>query len=176
MVILDPGSQSATTPRSPCSTSRGDRRVQGDSCGHHEWRLRPGAGDVREPDHVERLRVRFSDTDAGRIVHHSKLFRLAGRSAPGSFAGDRRQLRAVEGSGVHLPVTACSAEFRRAIRSEDEIEIALWLTGLSRARLEFKYEMRLNQAVAATARTTHALVNDAGGPSAWSATRPCGND
>ena len=123
-----------------------------------------GAGDVREPDHVERLRVRFSDTDAGRIVHHSNLFRWLEEARLGLLREIGVSYRAVEGSGVHLPVTACSAEFRRAIRSEDEIEIALWLTGLSRARLEFKYEMRLNQAVAATARTTHALVNDAGRP------------
>ena len=119
---------------------------------------------VRPPDHVEHLRVRFSDTDAGGIVHHSNFFRWLEEARLGFLRVIGVSYRTIEQDGIHFPLTACSAEFRRAMHSEDEIEIALWLVGLTRVRLEFNYEVRLGGAIVATASTTHALVNDAGRP------------
>jgi acyl-CoA thioester hydrolase len=121
-------------------------------------------GDGRAPDHIEPLRVRFSDTDAGGIVHHSNFFRWLEEARLGLLRGIGVSYWTIADSGIHFPVTACSAEFRRSLRSEDQIEIALWLVGRSRARLEFRYEVRLDGSVVATAKTTHALVNDSGRP------------
>jgi len=122
------------------------------------------AGNGRAPDHIEPLRVRFSDTDAGEVVHHSNFFRWLEEARLGLLRAIGVSYRTIEESGIHFPVTACSAEFRRSLRSEDQIEIALWLVRRSRARLEFRYEIRLDGSVIATAKTTHALVNDAGRP------------
>ncbi len=122
------------------------------------------AGDGRAPDHIEPLQVRFSDTDAGGIVHHSNFFRWLEEARLGLLRAMGVSYRTIEDSGIHFPVTACSAEFRRSLRSEDEIEIALWLVGRSRARLDFRYEIRLDGSVIATGNTTHALVNNAGRP------------
>lgn len=126
--------------------------------------LEPRSADVRAPDHVERLRVRFSDTDAGGIVHHSNFFRWLEEARLGLLRAVGVAYRAIELSGIHFPVISCSAEFRRPLRSEDEIEIALWLIGRTRTRLEFRYEVRLDGEISATAKTSHAFVNDAGSP------------
>ncbi len=119
---------------------------------------------ARLPDHIEPLRVRFSDTDAGGIVHHSNFFRWLEEARLGLLRAIGVGYLTIEDSGIHLPVTACSADFRRSLCSEDEIEIALWLVGRSRVRLDFRYEVRLDDSVVATAKTTHALVNNAGRP------------
>ncbi len=121
-------------------------------------------GDGRAPDHIEQLRVRFSDTDAGGIVHHSNFFRWLEEARLGLLRAIGVSYRTIEESGIHFPVTACSTEFRRPLHSEDHIEIALWLVGRSRAGLEFRYEIRLDGSVIATAKTTHALVNNEGRP------------
>lgn len=121
-------------------------------------------GDGRAPDHVERLRVRFSDTDAGGIVHHPNFFRWLEEARLGFLRVSGFSYRKIAESGVHFPVTACSGEFRRPVYSEDEIEVDLWLAEASRARMSFAYQIRLGSEVAAVATTSHAFVSDAGDP------------
>ena len=123
-----------------------------------------GPGDGRQPDHVERLRVRFSDTDAGGIAHHSNFFRWLEEARIGLLQAIGMSYREIEKSGVHFPVTECSAEFRRPIHSEDEIEIDLWVAASSRVRMNVSYRVRLVSAVAAVATTGHAFVSDTGEP------------
>ncbi|MDP6350401.1 MAG: thioesterase family protein [Chloroflexota bacterium] len=122
------------------------------------------SGDGREPDHIERLRVRFSDTDAGGIAHHSNFFRWLEEARIGFLREIGLSYREIEKSGVHFPVTACTAEFLRTIRSEDKIEIDLWVARSNRVRMNVSYRVRLGSAVAAVATTGHAFVSDAGEP------------
>ena len=119
---------------------------------------------IRLPNHVEQLRVRFSDCDAGKIVHHSNLFRWLEEARLGLLRAIGVSYRSIEKDGIHFPLTACSATFSRPLKSEDQIEISLWLRRLSRARMEFYYEIALNDDVAATATTNHAIINDEGRP------------
>lgn len=119
---------------------------------------------IRLPNHVEQLRVRFSDCDAGKIVHHSNLFRWLEEARLGLLRAIGVSYRSIEKDGIHFPLTACSATFSRSLRSEDQIEISLWLCHLSRARMEFYYEIAIKNDVAATAATSHAIINDEGRP------------
>ena len=119
---------------------------------------------IRLPNHVEKLRVRFSDCDAGKIVHHSNLFRWLEEARLGLLRAIGVSYRSIEKDGIHFPLTACSATFSRPLRSEDQIEISLWLCRLSRARMEFYYQVAINNDVAATATTSHAIINDEGRP------------
>lgn len=119
---------------------------------------------IRLPNHVEQLRIRFSDCDAGKIAHHSNLFRWLEETRLGLLRAIGVSYRSIEKDGIHFPLTACSATFSRPLKSEDQIEISLWLRRLSRARMEFYYEIALNDDVAATATTNHAIINDEGRP------------
>jgi acyl-CoA thioester hydrolase len=70
--------------------------------------------------HVERLRVAWVDTDAGGRIHFTAAFRYAER-AETSFM---RELGLVDRL-VNYPRRHVEAEFRRVLRFEDEVEVAI---------------------------------------------------
>ncbi|MBM4435702.1 MAG: acyl-CoA thioesterase [Actinobacteria bacterium] len=116
------------------------------------------------PAHVERLRVRYSDTDAQGIAHHSNYLRWLEEARIGwlaALASDYRQLNA---RGIHIPLTACACTFHRSVGPGDLLEVRLWVTTATRVRASFAYEVWRDGALVATASTAHAFVNAAGAP------------
>ena len=114
-------------------------------------------------DHTESIRVRFSDTDAGGIAHHSSHFRWMEECRLGLLRTAGFSYGDLQKEGLHLPVTDCSCKFNQPIYSEDEITVHLWVTHAGRARIEFRYEIRGDtNEVKAVAISSHAFTNDSG--------------
>ena len=65
-----------------------------------------------------------------------------------------------------MPVFDCACRFISAVRSEEVIEVRLWVAVVTRARIEFEYEVSMagSERLAATAATSHAYVDDNGRP------------
>ena len=114
--------------------------------------------------HVETLRVRYSDTDAQGIVHHSNYFRwleearIGWLDAIGQPYGDLTQ------RGVYLPLTTCSCTFQAPVYAGEQVAVHLCLKNVTRARIGLTYEILRGEQVAATAASTHAYVDAAGRP------------
>ena len=114
--------------------------------------------------HVETLRVRYSDTDAQGIVHHSNYFRwleearIGWLDAIGQPYGDLTQ------RGVYLPLTACSCSFHAPVYAGERVDVRLNPDDVTRARIGLTYEILRGEQVAATATTTHAYVDATGRP------------
>ena len=70
--------------------------------------------------HVERLRVAWVDTDAGGRIHFTAAFRYAERAETALL----RKLGLVDRL-VDYPRRRVEAEFRRVLRFEDEVEVAI---------------------------------------------------
>jgi acyl-CoA thioester hydrolase len=115
-------------------------------------------------DHVETLRVRYSDTDAQGIVHHSNYFRwleearIGWLDAIGQAYGDLTQ------RGIYLPLTTCSCTFQAPVHAGEQVDVHLSLDDVSRARVGLTYQIMRGDQLAATAATTHAYVDTTGRP------------
>lgn len=126
----------------------------------------PGSDGGPPPDHVEELRVRFSDTDAMGMAHHSNILRWLEEARIGFLRQRGLPYRAVEGAGLHIPVLECTCRFLAPVRSEDELAVLLWVESASRVRMSLNYEVRRRDSgvAVARARTEHAFTRDDGRP------------
>ena len=115
-------------------------------------------------DHVETLRVRYSDTDAQGIVHHSNYFRwleearIGWLDAIGQPYGDLTQ------RGIFLPLTTCRCAFQAPVYAGDQVDVHLSLGEVTRARVGLTYQILRGDQVLATAATAHAYVDASGRP------------
>ena len=120
---------------------------------------------VSEPcDHIENLRVRYSDTDAQGIVHHSNYFRWLEEARIGWLEAIGQPYGDLTERGIFLPLTTCSCTFQAPVYAGERVNVLLSLDEVSRARVGLTYRILCKAKQAATAATTHAYVDAAGRP------------
>ncbi len=115
-------------------------------------------------EHSIALPVRFAETDAMGVVHHSvyliwfEAARVAWMDAVGL------PYTEVAAGGHHFAVTGAQCEYRRAARFGDTVRIAARLAFLHNRQVHFAYEVRSEAggALLARGRTEHVCV-DLGG-------------
>ena len=116
------------------------------------------------PHHIEHIRVRYSDTDAQGIVHHSNYFRWIEEARIGFLTSIASSYKQMNARGLFIPVVSCTGTFRSPAVAADLLDIRLWVRTSTRARLDFTYQVRRSDALLATASSTHAFVNEEGNP------------
>ena len=113
-----------------------------------------------------RIRVRYAETDQMRVVYYANYFVWfeVGRTDWLREAG--WTYRQMEQEGVSLPVIEAHAEYRRAARYDDDLEIRSKATLLTPVRLRFDYEIRRagDEEPIATGHTVHAATDPNGRP------------
>ena len=87
------------------------------------------------------IRVRYAETDQMGVVYYANYFVWfeVGRTDWLRQAG--WTYRQMEEAGVSLPVIEAHAEYRRAARYDDELEIRTKATPMTAVRLRFDYEI-----------------------------------
>ena len=118
----------------------------------------------RPPAHVERLRVRYSDTDAQGIAHHSNYFRWLEEARIGWLAALGHDYAGLNRRGVFIPLTNCACGFAAPLSAGDIVDVRLWLDGATRVRASFVYEVVRGDQEVARAASAHAIVDAAGRP------------
>ena len=100
------------------------------------------------------------------VAHHSNYFRWLEEARLGFLRDGGWPYTEIEKRGIHMPVFDCACRFISAVRSEDVIEVRLWVAVVTRARIEFEYEVYAagSDKLAASAGTSHAYVDDDGRP------------
>lgn len=100
------------------------------------------------------------------VAHHSNYFRWLEEARLGFLRGGGWPYTEIEKRGIHMPVFDCACRFISAVRSEEVIEVRLWVAVVTRARIEFEYEVSMagSETPAASAGTSHAYVDDDGRP------------
>lgn len=109
---------------------------------------------------VTRFRVRYAETDAMGIAHHSQhaIWFEAGRAEFFRAAGI--SYAECEARGVFLPVTELYVRFSHSAHYDEEVAVCTRLAELRSRGLTFHYEVR-NTAdrLIATGHTRHICVN-----------------
>ena len=116
------------------------------------------------------IRVRFAETDAMGIVHHSRYLpyleeaRVAYLRAIGHPYTEWRE------AGLDSAVLEAYVRYRRPLRFDDVVDVHLLLASASRTTFQMAYLLTLAGEAAATAVTVHGMVTAAGRPTrlpAW---------
>lgn len=112
--------------------------------------------------HVERLRVRYSDSDAQGVAHHSSFFRWLEEGRIGWLRELGQPYESLNSREIFIPVVDAACSFVVPAQPGDLVEIRLWLTHVSRAQVQFRYEVVRSDELLASAATTHAFVDAQG--------------
>ena len=121
--------------------------------------LPPGAS-------VTRFRVRYVETDAMKIVHHSRYFPWFEMGRTEYMRERGFTYRELEALGVSLAVVEAQCRYRYPAQYDDPIVLYTWLGEFSRVRVRFTYaayhatEARL----LVEGATLHAFIDATGRP------------
>jgi acyl-CoA thioester hydrolase len=103
--------------------------------------------------------VPFYETDAMGVVHHSNYVRyLEIARITWLDEHDQSYAKYIE-MGRHFATTRVEVDYKRAVRFDDTIEVAVWLDWVRNASLRLCYALRCDDALVATATTEHASVD-----------------
>lgn len=107
------------------------------------------------------LRVRYAETDAMGVVHHTAYFVWfeVGRTEYTRAVG--LPYRDVEEGGVRLVVVEACCRFHQPARYDDLVEVKTTVREVTKAKLTFGYEVRLkgDSTLLVTGHTVHAATD-----------------
>jgi acyl-CoA thioester hydrolase len=112
------------------------------------------------------VRVRYAETDQMGVVYYANYFVWFEVGRTDWLRDTGSNYRAMEESGIQLPVIAAHCEYRQAARYDDELDIRTKAQRLSPVRIQFDYEIvrRADAMLLATGHTVHAAIDRQGRP------------
>ena len=113
---------------------------------------------------VHRIRVRFAETDAMGIVHHSNYLLYLEEARVAYLRALDRPYTALRAEGVDHAVLECFVQYRSPLRFDDEVDVHLVLARTTRATFQLAYLLTVDGEARSTAVTAHGAVNAAGRP------------
>jgi acyl-CoA thioester hydrolase len=113
---------------------------------------------------AHRLRVRFSETDAMGIVHHSRYLPYLEEARVEYLRALGHPYTEMRAEGVDYAVLEAFVQYRQPLRFDDEVTVHLVLGATSRATFQMGYLLTVDGEVRATAVTVHGCVNSDGRP------------
>lgn len=113
--------------------------------------------------HVEKLRVRWVDTDASGIIHYTAAFRYFEAAEWELFRKVGAPLRPHE-KGFGLPRVAVNAEFQVPLRVDDEIAVHIRVDRLGATSLTFALEIFREETLCIKGSITVVFINEQGKP------------
>lgn len=117
-----------------------------------------------------RLRVRFAETDAMGIVHHSRYLPYLEEARVEYLRHLGHPYTELRAEGVDYAVLEAFVQYRRPLRFDDEVTVHLRLGAATRATFQMAYLLTVADEVRATAVTVHGCVTPDGRPTrmpAW---------
>lgn len=120
---------------------------------------------IPDPVVVE-IEVRYAETDAMGLVHHSRYLPWMEIARTRLCAATGYPYAEIERMGYRLVVTGAELRYLRGARYGDEVAVECRLTRLGSRGMHFEYTIRRQQELLATGATEHVWTQAATG-------RPC---
>ncbi len=111
-----------------------------------------------------RIRVRFAETDAMGIVHHSRYLLYLEETRVEYLRHLGHPYSEMRAEGIDYAVVECFVQYRQPLRFDDEIDVHLLLASATRTSFQMSYLVTVSGEVRATAVTVHGCVTTAGRP------------
>ena len=112
--------------------------------------------------HEVTLRVRYCETDAMGVVHHSNYFNYFEWCRTELFKARGGNYRDMEERGYYLVIVHVECDYKSPARYDDELKILVWISRRTPAKLEHRYEIRCGERLLATGHSILACVDKAG--------------
>lgn len=118
------------------------------------------------PRSISRVRVRYAETDAMRVVYYANYLVWFEVGRTDLLRSTGWSYREMEAEGFSLPVIEARCEYRVSAKYDDEIDVRTAGAIVSPVRVQFDYELaRLADGVVlATGHTVHAVLDREGRP------------
>jgi acyl-CoA thioester hydrolase len=116
--------------------------------------------------HSVRLRARFSETDAMRVVHHTAYFNWFEVARTEMLRNGGLPYTEIQGRGLNFPLVEAFANYKAPARYDDEVEVKIWASkvGGSSLRLDYEVTKLPGGELLCTGHTVHVLVGGDGKP------------
>jgi acyl-CoA thioester hydrolase len=110
------------------------------------------------------LRVRFAETDAMGIVHHSRYLPYLEEARVEYLRALNHPYDALRAEGVDIAVLEAYVRYRQPLRFDDLVTVHLYMGAATRTTFQMGYLLTVDDQPRATAVTVHGCVNGAGRP------------
>jgi acyl-CoA thioester hydrolase len=120
--------------------------------------------DVAAYPYHHSLRVRFAETDAMGIVHHSRYLPYLEEARVEYLRHLGHPYDELRRDGVDYAVLECFVQYRRPLHFDDVVTVHVALAGATRASFQMVYLLTVDDVVHAAAVTVHGCVNPQGRP------------
>lgn len=119
---------------------------------------------------AHRLRVRFAETDAMGIVHHSRYLPMMEEARVAYLRHIGHPYQEIRDEGIEMNVLEAWVKYRRPLLFDDLVDVHVQLTSAERASFQMGYLLTVDDEVRATGITAHGAVTPDGRPTrlpAW---------
>lgn len=116
------------------------------------------------------IRVRFAETDAMGIVHHSRYLPYLEEARVAYLRHIDHPYTEWQAAGLDAAVLEAYLRYVKPLRFDDIVVVHLMLAASTRTTFQMAYLLTVDDTTAATAVTVHAMVNGQGRPTrlpAW---------
>jgi acyl-CoA thioester hydrolase len=107
---------------------------------------------------THRIRVRFVETDAMGIVHHSSYLPYLEEARVAYLRDLGHPYTEMRAEGVDSAVLECFVQYRQPLRFDDEVDVHLGLATATRTTFQMAYLLAVGPTTIATAVTVHGCV------------------
>ena len=108
---------------------------------------------------AHRVRVRFAETDAMGVVHHSRYFPYFEEARVAYMRHLGHPYTALRADGLDFAVLEAFAQYRKPVRFDEEVVVHLCIGAATRATFQMGYLLTVDGEVRATGVTVHGCVN-----------------
>jgi acyl-CoA thioester hydrolase len=126
--------------------------------------------DPADYEFSHQLRVRFAETDAMGIVHHSRYLPMMEEARVAYLRHIGHPYQTIRDEGIEMNVLEAWVKYRRPLVFDDVVDVHVQLAAVERASFQMGYLLTVTGEVRATGITAHGAVTSAGRPTrlpAW---------
>ncbi len=116
--------------------------------------------------HSVRLRARFAETDAMRVVHHTEYFVWFEVARTELLRSVGLPYTEIQRRGFHTPLVEAFANYKAPARYDDEVQVKIWASKIGRSSIRLDYEVTKlpGKELLCTGHTVHVLTGSDGKP------------
>ena len=114
--------------------------------------------------YVHQLRVRFAETDAMGIVHHSRYLPMLEEARVAYLRHIGHPYSEIRAEGIDMNVLEAWCRYRRPLRFDDVVDVHVAVATVERASFQMSYLLTVDGEERVTGVTAHGCVTPEGRP------------
>ena len=115
-------------------------------------------------DFAHQLRVRFAETDAMGIVHHSRYLPMLEEARVAYLRHIGHPYQSIRDEGIEMNVLEAWVRYRKPLLFDDVVDVHTEVVSVERASFQMGYLMTVDGETRATGVTAHGAVTPEGRP------------